>query len=138
MELRIFTDGGARGNPGPAAIGVFCQAEGFEYSHELYIGHATNNVAEYTAVIEALKLLPVLQEKSGQQITRLNFFLDSQLVVCQINGTYKIKEPTLQQLNREIQSMLKECAFPYSFTHVPRAQNHQADKLVNHALDAQL
>ena len=105
MELRIFTDGGARGNPGPAGIGmVFRGPNDFAADHEQYIGHATNNVAEYSAVREALKLVPTLQPP--EPITKLCFFLDSQLVVCQINGIYKIKEPTLQQLNKEVHELL--------------------------------
>lgn len=136
METIIcYTDGGARGNPGPAGIGVYAvDAAGerlFEYKQ--VIGETTNNVAEYRAVIEALRLLkeyfPNI-EKEGA----VEFRLDSELVVKQILGQYRVKEPTLQGLHAEI----KEAIAPFSkvnFIHVPRAQNKQADRLVNEALD---
>jgi len=129
MELTINTDGGARGNPGPAAVGVVFQAEGLVETHERYIGETTNNVAEYTAVLDALTNLP------AGEWSKLSFRLDSQLVAFQIMGKYKVKEPNLQQLCQQVRMKLHELALPYSFEYVPRAQNAAADKLVNHALD---
>ena len=131
--LRINTDGGARGNPGPAAVGVVLRMGDFERTHNRVLGTATNNVAEYTAVIDALELVP--QAITEQGVERLEFYLDSQLVVRQILGQYKIKEPTLLKLCMSIRQRLAELALPYSFNHVPRAENSQADKLVNQALD---
>jgi ribonuclease HI len=134
--LTIFTDGGARGNPGPSAVGVVMKAGEWGYEHERCIGDATNNVAEYTAVIDALELV---SNKAGgmPEIMRLEFFLDSELVVKQLNGQYRVKDPGLSQLYQNIQRTLRDASYTYSFTHVRREQNKRADQLVNHALDVQ-
>jgi ribonuclease HI len=135
--LTIHTDGGARGNPGPAAIGVQFKIGEWELLHGRCIGGATNNVAEYQAVKDAVEKIPeILLEYP--EVTTLAFFLDSQLVARQIMGIYKIKEPTLQVFAKNIQEHLQRLAKPYSFTYVPRAQNAIADKLVNQALDGKL
>ena len=135
--LVVHTDGGARGNPGPAAIGVVFDAEdGWQQLHERYIGEATNNVAEYQAVLDAVEAMAQIFETQGRP-QKIEFYLDSQLVQRQIIGQYKIKEPTLQVLAAKIRQHLQSLATPYTFTHVPRAENKLADKLVNHALDAQ-
>ena len=97
-KLEIYTDGGARGNPGPAAIGAHATADSnplFRLSE--YIGETTNNVAEYTAAIKALEHLST----NNIQFSQLDFFLDSQLVVKQIKGEYKIKKPHLQTLHHQ-------------------------------------
>lgn len=130
--LTIHTDGGARGNPGPAAIGVAFTCGSFTAEHSRYIGETTNNVAEYTAVLDALVNLPELPEP----VTELHFFLDSELVVRQILGQYRVKEVTLQSLHAEVLKQLRATGLPYRFTHVRREQNKQADALVNQALDA--
>lgn len=135
-QLTIHTDGGARGNPGPAAIGVVFDAEGFHLEHERYIGSATNNVAEYSAVLDALAQVPVICAAEG--ITEIVFFLDSELVVKQIRGEYKVKEPSLQTLHADVRKQLSALSVPCSFSHVRREQNKLADKLVNHALDSLL
>ena len=134
MKLTIHTDGGARGNPGPAGIGVVYTLGEWSQGYEQYIGHATNNVAEYTAVKEALRLLPE-QVVNLSQVKEIHFYLDSQLVVRQITGVYKIKEPSLQQLCLQIKELIRHYQLPVHFNHVPRAENAAADKLVNHALD---
>ena len=135
-RIPINTDGGARGNPGPSAVGVAMKAGEWELDHERCIGTATNNVAEYTAVIDALDL--VAKKAGGMpEITRLEFFLDSELVVKQLNGQYKVKDPGLAELYQNIQRTLRSAPYTYSFTHVRRAQNKRADMLVNHALDVQ-
>jgi ribonuclease HI len=131
--LTIHTDGGARGNPGPAAIGVVFDSEDFHLEHERVIGKATNNVAEYTAVLDALEQIPQIIAQQG--IDFIIFNLDSELVVKQIRKEYRVKEPFLQQLNTQIHEKLSTITVPYEFIHVRRAQNALADKLVNHALD---
>jgi len=133
--MTVHTDGGARGNPGPAAIGVVITCGEDIQTISRYIGETTNNFAEYTAVLDALAFLPEHCLKTPE-LKRIDFFLDSQLVVCQINGTYKVKEPTLQTLHAKIIQMLPTLPVPTTFNHVPRAQNAGADKLVNQALDA--
>ncbi len=129
----INTDGGARGNPGPAGIGVVIKTEGGEivYQHGGYVGETTNNVAEYKALIKALEIA----HEMGATTTKIN--MDSELIVKQMLGQYKIKEPTLQGLAREVFELLKHFQI-YSFTHVRREYNKEADAMVNQAIDAHL
>jgi ribonuclease HI len=136
-KVTIHTDGGARGNPGPAAIGVVFDHDDWQRQYCRYIGEGTNNVAEYTAVVDAIALIPEIEEEIGESVAGLDFYLDSELVVRQLLGQYKVKEPTLQILHQEIISALRTLGRPYTFTHVRREQNKLADKLVNQALDVQ-
>lgn len=129
--LTIHTDGGARGNPGPAAVGVVMDCGSVHHEHGRCIGEATNNIAEYTAVLDALQLINEFPEP----ISELHFFLDSELVVRQILGQYRVKDPILQGLHGEITKQLRATGHPFRFTHVRREQNKLADKLVNAALD---
>lgn len=133
--INVYTDGGARGNPGPAAIGVFVIDEKRAVLARIgkKIGHATNNVAEYTAVIEGLTWIAGNINKLN--IDRVNFFLDSQLVVSQLNGIYKIKNAVLRELLFSIREKEASIGSVISYTHIPRAKNKNADKLVNVALD---
>ncbi|MEK7525027.1 MAG: ribonuclease HI family protein [Patescibacteria group bacterium] len=137
-EITINTDGGARGNPGPAAIGITAKA-GSETLFELseYIGQQTNNVAEYTAVIHALHHL------NEHQVTADNcfFVLDSELIIRQIVGQYRVKEAHLQTLVAEVHRLVKEIKAKgilkkITFRHVKRHENKRADQLVNQALDS--
>jgi ribonuclease HI len=127
----VNTDGGARGNPGPAGTGVVIKDDqgNILYAVGEYIGEATNNVAEYKALIRALAQAAVL----GAQEVRVN--MDSELIVKQMLGQYKIKEPTLQQLAAEV-IKLKNNFQNVTFTHVRREYNKEADLLVNQAIDA--
>lgn len=137
MKLTIHTDGGARGNPGPAAIGVVIEEEG-KIIHEFgkKIGHATNNVAEYTAVIEALNWLKNSKPRTINY-EFITFFLDSTLVVHQINGLFKVKEPHLRELLMQVRVLEQEVRGTITYTAVRREQNERADSLVNAALDKQ-
>jgi len=131
--LVINTDGGARGNPGPAGIGVVIRDTSGEilFEHGGYIGEATNNIAEYKALLKAVETARDL----GADELKIN--MDSELIVRQMLGQYKIKQPDLQKLAGEVVKVLK--GFPnYSFTHVRREQNKEADALVNQALDEHL
>lgn len=135
--ISIFTDGGARGNPGPAAIGVYIETEGKSLTQiGKRIGDATNNIAEYTAVLEALKWL--LENRQKLRDSKINFFMDSQLIYSQIVGTYKIKNENLKRLLFEIKRKEAELKFPVSYSFVPRENNKKADLLVNMALDNML
>lgn len=128
-KLQIFTDGGARGNPGPAGIGVVIWS-GNELvgRHKKYIGEATNNQAEYRAVILAL------EEAGKLGAAELEFFLDSELVVKQINREYKVKDKDLASLFVQVWNL--SLGFKkVIFKHVPREKNKEADKLVNEAID---
>jgi ribonuclease HI len=131
--LVINTDGGARGNPGPAGIGLVIKSESGElvYSHGSYIGEATNNVAEYSALIKAL------EEAHNLGGTALRIQMDSELIVKQMQGIYKIKQPVLQELAAKVLALLKKFE-NYSFVHVRREYNKEADALVNKALDEAL
>ena len=129
--LHLYTDGGSRGNPGQAAIGCVLEdpARGViikEYGER--IGEETNNVAEYRALIKGLEIA------SKFQPNRLICHLDSELVVRQLNGEYRVKMPTLQPLVEEIRQLTMDFA-DVVFTHIPREDNWRADALVNKALD---
>jgi len=128
--LIIHTDGGARGNPGPAAIGVVIEKNG-KLIHQFgkRIGESTNNVAEYTAVIEALRYL------KDKGVAHAHFFLDSVLVVNQLTGKFKVKDANLRTLLFEIRSLEQEVRGVITYTAIPREQNKEADLLVNQALD---
>ena len=135
--LEINTDGGSRGNPGPAGIGVYASSNNqviFTLSEK--IGETTNNVAEYTAVIRSLEEL--IKRKIFSE--KLKYILDSELIVRQITGKYKVKQPHLQELRQRIVDIVgtlrsnKQVSL-MSFVSVPREQNKKADKLVNEALD---
>lgn len=134
MKLRTYSDGGARGNPGPAAIGVVICSTGAReevlFEHHDVIGEATNNIAEYCALIAALLLA---KELGADEVES---YLDSELVVRQLGGIYKIKTGHIRQLVtevRQVESKFKKV----TYQHVPRthARLAQADKLVNQALD---
>lgn len=124
-KLIIYTDGGARGNPGPAGIGVHIVGKG---DYQEYIGVATNNQAEYKAVLLALEKAKLWSALD------IDFFLDSELVVKQLNREYKVKDRELAKIFIKIWNLL--LAFKkVTFTHVPREKNKIADKLVNKAID---
>lgn len=131
MNGLLYTDGGSRGNPGNAAAGCLL----FDSNHKLlnfdakYLGILTNNQAEYQALMLGLKLAT----KSG--INNLAVHLDSELVVKQLNGEYKIKDEKIQNLKPQIDKLVKNFS-KISFTHVLRVNNSYADKLVNLILDA--
>ncbi len=130
QKIIINTDGGARGNPGPAAIGAV--VDGREYGE--YIGKTTNNIAEYSAVIFALKKAKALLggKKAGE--AEIEVRADSELLVKQMNGEYKIKEESLKSLFIDVWN-LKLDFKSVTFKHVPREENKKADALVNRALD---
>lgn len=131
-KLIINTDGGARGNPGPSGIGVVIRDENSNIfaEYKKYIGEATNNVAEYRALILAL------EQSSGivPLPEMLEVRMDSELIVRQMQGKYKIKEPTLKLLASDVLKLIHNFD-SVVFKHVPREQNKEADKLVNEAID---
>jgi ribonuclease HI len=130
-ELVINCDGGSRGNPGPAAFGVSIQRpDGTEIEGiGETIGVATNNVAEYSAVVVGLRRCKAM----GARVVHVRS--DSQLLIEQLKGNYKVKNATLKELHAEVRSIMT--GFDrVSFEHVRREQNIRADELVNIALDA--
>jgi ribonuclease HI len=134
-HLIIHTDGGSRGNPGPAATGIVIYDLDGNIIHAFgrCLGIATNNVAEYTAVLHALEWL----RHSGLDPESISFKLDSKLVVEQLSGRWKIKDPNLASLAAKIQSLTTNHYPLTTFSYVPRAQNAAADYQVNVALDAE-
>ncbi len=132
-SLIIHTDGGARGNPGPAAVGVVIRDESGALINQIAkkIGRATNNHAEYQAVIEALQWL-VSQKPDFKSV---QFFLDSVLVVNQINGQFKVKDANLRNQLIQVRQLEGALGLPITYAAVPRLQNAAADNLVNKALD---
>lgn len=157
-KIIIHTDGGARGNPGPAAIGVVIEggpmgkpgSESFsggkaasvnagtsttwkkEYGE--YIGETTNNEAEYRAVIFALKKLKPLIGSDKCRESLVEFALDSELVVKQLNKEYKLKDKNIQNFFIEIWNLTFDFG-GVSFRHIPREENKEADRIVNQVLD---
>jgi ribonuclease HI len=131
MILQIYTDGGSKGNPGPAAIGIVYyqnNKEVFKYRED--IGVATNNDAEYRAVITALtKLKSKLPD--FKDIKRIEFYLDSSLVVNQLNGLFKVKEARMRDYIFKIRILEQEINLPISYAYIPREKNTVADALVN-------
>ncbi len=136
-KLLIYTDGGARGNPGPAAIGAVLQDESGKIVGEIseYIGEATNNIAEYEALVRALTLAKKIFKEALREM-KIEVRMDSELVVRQLSGVYKVKDPGLKEKFAVLARMRLEDVPNIIFTHVRREQNAHADALVNQALDA--
>ncbi len=133
MKLITRTDGGARGNPGPAALGVVIENEQGEVvaAYGEYLGHQTNNFAEYSALLSALKKA---KELGADEV---DCVLDSELVVKQMRGEYKVKEPTLQKLFIQVYNTAAQFK-KVTYRHTLRAGNKAADAEVNKALDSHL
>lgn len=131
----VYSDGGARGNPGPAAIGVFVVFEDNVLVRiSKRIGEATNNVAEYKAVIEGFHWL-IANRGSFPFNADIVFSMDSQLVARQLNGIYRVKNPALSELLLTIRKQEERLGAKIEYKHIPREQNKEADRLVNKALD---
>jgi ribonuclease HI/probable phosphoglycerate mutase len=130
LSCQLFTDGASRGNPGQAGAGAtLLDSSGQEISgRSLYLGQCTNNVAEYRALI--LGLETAIEFGCSQ----LAIFLDSQLIVRQLQGQYKVKHPDLKPLFAEVKSLLKGIN-KWKIAHVPREQNKRADELANRGID---
>lgn len=135
MNFILYADGGSRGNPGPSGAGALVRdEEGTQVvTVSEYLGSATNNIAEYTALLRALQGLQKLLGVAAPSAT-VEARLDSQLVVRQMNGEYKIKHPNIVPLAAEVKEVVR--AFKsVSFTHVYREDNTEADALANEAMD---
>jgi len=137
-KIIIHTDGGARGNPGPAAIGVVIEGGSLgkkEYGE--YIGETTNNEAEYRAVIFALKKLKLLVGSDKCRESSVEFLLDSELIVKQLNKEYKLKDKNIQNFFIEIWNLTFDFG-GVSFHYIPREENREADRIVNQVLDREM
>ncbi len=132
-RLKIFTDGGARGNPGPGA-GAFVALDengGIIKQSGIFLGDTTNNQAEYNGVLLAFEFLKLSSEK----LEEVNFFLDSELITNQLLGKYKIKDLKLQTLAAQIKEMERSLGARINYQHIPRSQNKLADLMVNKTID---
>lgn len=132
----VYTDGGARGNPGPAALGVYIEDDSGSplFSLGKKIGETTNNIAEYSAILEALNWLIENKSTLGQDC-KVNFYMDSLLAYSHIKKLYKIKNEKLRKIIFSIWEKEKILRLPVSYNHVRREGNKKADSLVNLALD---
>lgn len=134
-KFAIHTDGGAIGNPGPAASAFVVYKDNQEIYHEVNkIGNSTNNIAEYNAVIFALEWLKKNYEASFLTMTEIDFYSDSQLLVSQLNGIFKIKNSNLRLLILKIKSLEQEIKSKIFYHHILREKNSQADALIKSVL----
>lgn len=127
-SAELYTDGGARGNPGPAGIGVVLKVKSKKSKVKKYIGKATNNQAEYQALLAGLELA----QSNG--VDELKVFMDSELIVKQMQGEYRVKNPDLKPLFAQALALTNKF-ISVSWHHIPREKNKAADKLVNEAID---
>ena len=134
MILHAFTDGASRGNPGESGIGVILKDEkgNVVFSESGFIGITTNNIAEYTA------LLTLLQRMNGIACSRLIVHSDSELMVRQLNGRYRVRDENLKEYYRKVMTILASAPFQYEVKHIPRSSNKDADRLANLGIDARM
>jgi ribonuclease HI len=132
-RLSLFTDGACRGNPGSGGAGAVLVGESGEVvsTAKRFLGHCTNNIAEYQALILGLG------EALGRGATAISIYLDSELIVRQIQGVYRVKNPTLKPLMADVRALLDRFD-TWQVAHVPRSENAVADKLANEAIDEAL
>ena len=130
-KIKVYTDATAKGNPGPSGLGIVIKDEADEIllTHKQYIGKATNNQGEYTALLESLKLLRNL----NTEYDFVEFYSDSLLMVSQLTGKYKIKDKYLMRNAMNFWDGINKLGKKYSITYIPREQNAIADKLANEA-----
>jgi ribonuclease HI len=131
MILRAFTDGASRGNPGESGIGILVKDEAGKtlFSMHGYIGVTTNNIAEYTA------LLALLKKMRTHQCTRLRVHSDSELMVRQVNGEYKVRDGQLKKLYQRAMRVIGKLPFEFELQYIPREENREADRLANMGID---
>ncbi len=133
-RVKIYTDGAARGNPGPSAVGVVIEIDGRKKTYREFIGYATNNEAEYKALIFALRKVKFIFGKIKSKNLVLDCYLDSELIVKQVNHKYKVLEENIQKLFLLLWNLIIDFK-EVNFFHVPRSKNTEADRLANLALD---
>ncbi len=134
FKLKVFTDGGSKGNPGPASIGgVFYIGSKKIFQFNQSISIATNNDAEYQALIYALEEIKKQKEKwvNDFKVEKIEFYSDSRLLVNQVNGFFKVKNGKIKEYILKIRSLEQEINLPISYYQIPREKNKEADRLVN-------
>lgn len=132
MTIHAFTDGASRGNPGESGIGVLLKDDTGNTlaSFHGYIGRATNNVAEYAALLKCLRAAAKLECSS------LIVHSDSELMVRQLSGSYKVKDSNLRSLYKKVQAVLSKAPYAFLIVHIERSQNREADHLANLGIDS--
>ncbi len=132
MQITIHTDGGSLNNPGRAASAFLVHSDGkLLHKYNEYIGIASNNVAEYTALIRALEYV---KNNLSETVERIHVFADSELMIRQVTGIYKVKNADIKPLHTKIKLLEMELGIPILYTHVLRDKNSEADALVKAAL----
>jgi len=134
FKLKVFTDGGSKGNPGPASIGgVFYIDNKKIFQFNQSIGIATNNDAEYQALIYALEEIKKQKEKLANdfKVEKIEFYSDSRLLVNQVKGFFKVKNGKIKEYILKIRSLEQEINLPIFYHQIPREKNKEADRLVN-------
>jgi ribonuclease HI len=134
QKIKIYTDGAARGNPGPSGIGIVINFGGEKKTYREFIGYATNNEAEYKALIFGLQKIKLLLGKAKSKTAVIECFLDSELVVKQLTRKYKVIEENIQKLFLQLWNLTIDFG-EMKYTHIPRGENAEADRLANLALD---
>lgn len=133
MNLTVYTDGGALNNPGPAASAyLIYQGKKLLFKDAKSIGDASNNVAEYTALIMAFKKIEDMKKTSS--VSSITCLADSKLLVMQMRGLYKIKHPDMKRLHAEAKILEMQLGVVPSYKHIPREKNEEADALVKSVL----
>ena len=139
-KIKVFTDGASRGNPGHSGIGITVYDENnfIIKTHKEYLGEATNNQAEYKALLKSLDVIKKLIEENEAEFDEIEFYSDSELMVNQINFDYRVKEPDLALLNNKFHVLMKKLNKPYKIFYIERAKNKNSDRLANIAIDNKL
>ena len=138
--IKVYTDGASRGNPGKAGIGIIIYDENnfILASFKEYLGEATNNQAEYKALLKSTELIKKIIESGDKDFDEIEFFADSELMVKQVTFDYQIKEPQLALLNNSFHVKMKKLGKKYIINHIDREINKAADRLANQAIDGKL
>jgi ribonuclease HI len=137
-KIKVFTDGASRGNPGKSGIGVIIYDENdfIIDSCKEFLGEATNNQAEYKALLKSLDLIKKIKENGEKNFDEAEFYSDSELMVKQVNFDFQVKEPELALLNNKFHVKAKKLGLKYTIQHVGRGLNKAADRLANMAIDS--
>ena len=132
-SIKVFTDGTSRGNPGKAGIGIVIKdaSDNVLTTFKEYIGEESNNRSEYKALIKSINIVKNLE----QDFNIIHFLTDSELIVKQITGKYKVKNPKLIKLSLDFWRSINELKKKFKITHIPREKNKLADRLANEAID---
>jgi ribonuclease HI len=139
-RIKVFIDGASRGNPGHSGIGIVIYDENnfIIRTYKEYIGEATNNQAEYRAILKSLDIIKKFRTNIEVDFDSAEFYSDSELIVNQINFDYQAKDPDLALLNNKFHVIIKKLNIPYTVSHIDRSKNKNADKLANLAIDRKI